>query len=73
MKYDTNGEAYLGSCQDMSKRHVDAFLLDDEIHLVYRLGLEDEYVTKEKVEKIKADPDSYLWTPYASFIFDLLS
>jgi len=66
--YDIESEAYLGAGQDMAHHPFHAFRVDQEIHIVYHLGEQDQYVAKEDVHKVSSNPDKYLWTPFVQFV-----
>ena len=56
---------FLGSGEDMAHKPYDAYLLDDEIHIVYESG----HVANEKIDTVKDNQDKYMWTPYIEWIY----
>jgi len=69
IKYLKNNSHYLGTDSDMAHHFFDAFSIDDEIHIVYSLGMKELFVAIQKKEKLRSNPDDYLWTPFAAFIY----
>ncbi|WP_029407281.1 hypothetical protein [Thiomicrorhabdus sp. Milos-T2] len=69
IKYLKNSFHYLGSGSDMAHHSFDAFSIDDKIHIVYSLGMKEQSVAKRKKKNLRLNPDAYLWTPFAAFIY----
>jgi hypothetical protein len=55
---------YLGTEQDCAHHRFDAYLVEDEIHIVYGSG----HIAVERVENIKENSEEYIWTPYIYFL-----
>jgi len=55
---------YLGTSEDLAHHQLNAYKVNDEIHLVYESG----YAVSEKIDVIFEDMDKYMWTPYIEFI-----
>lgn len=68
IKYLKNSLDYLGEGSDMAHHSFDAFSIDDEIHIVYSPGMKEQFVATQKKEKLRSNPNDYLWTPFAAFI-----
>lgn len=66
-RYTRDHPGYLGAGNDNSHRKFDAFMIGDDIHVVYRMGAPDQFVAKESSAKVLGDMDGYLWTPFAEF------
>jgi len=62
-KYEVENAEYLHSTTDMAHHVVDGYKVNDEIHLVY----ENDVIAIEKINKIKDNPDYYLWSPFIEF------
>lgn len=69
IKYLKNSYHYLGTGSDMAHHFFDAFSIDDEIQIVYSPGMKELFVAIQKKEKLRSNPDDYLWTPFAAFIY----
>jgi len=67
-KYDKSSESFLETSVDFANNTYEAFKIDDEIHIVYNIGTEKEYVTTKKISKIINYMDDYLWTPYIKYV-----
>ena len=65
--YDIESEAYLGDGEDAAHRPFHAFRIDQEIHIVYHLGQQNQHVAKADIHKVSRNIDDYLWTPFAQF------
>ncbi len=68
MIYDKNSPSYLGQTNDMTKKIVDGFLVEDSIYVVYNLNTEEQFITSHTVQEIEEDADKFMWTPYSIFI-----
>lgn len=68
MQYNTEDANYLGSTEDMAHHPLDAFHVNNEIHLVYQLGSSEQHVATAMISDVQDDLDKYLWTPFALFI-----
>jgi len=68
MKYDINSKNYLGSTEDMTGRTVQGFKIEKDIHIVYDINLDTEWVTTKPIEEVLKNIDDYLFTPYAVFV-----
>lgn len=69
IKYLKNSPDYLGAGSDMAHHFFDAFSIGDEVHIVYSLGMKEQFVATQKKEKLRSNPDDYLWTPFTAFIY----
>lgn len=68
MTYSIDNKSYLGKTQDMSHKEIHGFNIDNNIHLVHDLNKETETSQYENIDKIKNNPDAYIWTPYSDFV-----
>jgi len=62
-EYELEGAKYLHSTQDLAHHKIDGYLFKDELHLI-----QENDVLIVKIEKVKQNPDHYLWTPFIEFI-----
>lgn len=67
--YDLESESYLGAGEDAAHHSFHAFRIDQEIHIVYHLGQQNQHVAKADIDKVASNIDDYLWTPFAQFSF----
>jgi len=65
--YNKSSPEYEGYTLDNLNRHVDGFIINEEIHLVYNFGESKQSSSKRPVKDIVENPDKYLWTPYLYF------
>lgn len=68
VKYDKNSLDYLGYSMDICGRKFDAFMILEDIHIVYNIGTNLEYSTYENARKIKENINDYIYTPYIEFM-----
>lgn len=68
MKYDVHNDNFLGHGFDCANHHLDAFRVNDEMHIVYNLNEETQYSAIAFIDDIQHNPQKYLWTPYIMFI-----
>ncbi len=61
-------QGFLGDGFDAAHHPFSCFKIDDELHIVYHIGEENQHVVTESVHKIYTHLDKYLWTPFAQFI-----
>lgn len=68
MDYNKNSQNYKGQTFDCANHLVDVFADSSEIHAVYHLNEESQYIAKEDISAIIKEPDKYLFTPYIEFV-----
>ena len=66
-EYDIESEGYLGAGEDAAHHPFHAFRIDQEIHIVYHLGQQNQSVSTADIHKVSSNIDDYLWTPFAQF------
>jgi dihydroxyacetone kinase DhaKLM complex PTS-EIIA-like component DhaM len=62
-----NERKFLGRTTDTVRRVVDVFADHEKMYAIYDIGTADEYIAEESINKVKANPDKYIYTPYAEF------
>lgn len=62
-----NERKFLGRTTDTVRRVVDVFADHEKMYAIYNLGRSNEYIAEELINKVKANPDEYIYTPYVEF------
>jgi len=65
---NTEKLTYIGISRDNVNRSIIGFKDDEQIYVVYQKGTEYEWFSQIKIQDIVNNPDSYLFTPYISFL-----
>ena len=66
--YDIESKTYVGAGEDAAHHSFHAFRVDQEIHIVYGLGQQNQHVAKANIYEVSSNPEKYLWTPFAQFL-----